>query len=52
MAVVKYLCLDNNQQLSVQDVHGNTPLRYLTFYRSVNIELLEWLRLFPGGDHY
>lgn len=49
IVMVQYLFRYNVADVSQQDVHGNTALHYLASHIPVNNQLIEPLRLQPGG---
>ena len=50
-ATVEYLCQYASIDISHQDIHGNTALHYLVSHKTLNTQLIDFLRSTCGGDH-
>lgn len=48
--IVSFLLRNSHQDITKQDIHGNTALHYLSGQRRLNEPLISVLRLEPGGE--
>ena len=48
--IVSFLLGNSHQDITKQDIHGNTALHYLSGQRRLNEALISILRLEPGGE--